>query len=368
MSSNETGDRQGRTIVGDDGRILLFSCQRFLSDICDGDACFICGASPNERRFNDEHIVPRWILRRFKLFDKEITLPNGERRKYGGYRVPCCESCNDLLGRKIEEPVSKLLDDGDYSTVIRRLGDRQRQLLFVWLALLFLKIHLKDQRVPIHRDRRQGSEPIGEMYHWPELHHVHAIARAPYTGASLLPEAIGSLQIFEIEDGLLEGRYDYQDFTFEQTMIIRLGRIGIVASLNDSTAAESVWFDRLELVNGPISELQLREVGAMFSLANRNLVQRPIFSTIIPDKRWVLIAGHRPPLQLKEFDPKEFGETLLFAVRDFVTARAIEVDGSRDPKYVSNAISSGHVRFLTDKDGRFVRNQRPAKTPDISVP
>lgn len=345
MTATHDDPVQDDAIVGEDGRILLFSCARFIRDICDGDGCFICGA-PHREDFNDEHIVPRWILRRYGLFDKEITLPTGERRKYGGYRVPCCEPCNSLLGRTVEDPVSQLLD-GDPATVAARLDDKGRELLFVWLCLLFLKVHLKDGRIPVHKDRRRGDTRIGEAYDWADLHHVHAVARAPYTGATLMPEVIGSLQVFEIASSTVGGDYDYLDLTDAQTILVRVGKIGIVATLNDSTAAESAWSDRLDLITGPINDLQLREVAAMFALANRDLIGRPSFMTYVAHRKWATIAAQRPPLRLKDFDPEAFGATLLFAVRNHVQARAIEVDGNRDPEAVAKAIATGYVRFLT---------------------
>lgn len=117
------------SIVGTDGRILLMSCDQFVRTICNGNACFVCGVDPEEADFNDEHIVPRWILRRFGLFEQEITLPTGERRKYGGYRVQCCSKFNALLGDQVETPISQLLL-GTYKEVSRRLKEpRSEELL-----------------------------------------------------------------------------------------------------------------------------------------------------------------------------------------------------------------------------------------------
>jgi hypothetical protein len=318
-----------------------------------GDACFVCGASPEDKLFNDEHIVPRWILRRYGLFDKEITLPTGERRHYRGYRVPCCGDCNSLLGEELETPVSQVLD-GDCADVLQRLDEPNLRLLFTWVSLLFFKVHLKDRSVRVHKDHRLGSEVIGDFYDWGGMHHLHAVARSPFTKASLLPEAIGSIRVYEVSGELTDDGYDYLDFTFDQTVVVRLGRIGIVATLNDSTAAESAWSDRLDLIDGPIAELQLREIGAMFALANRNLIARPALATLVYDKTFVMIVGRRPPLRLREFEPEAFGHALLFAVRNFVDARAISVDGTRDPEKVAAAISTGYVRFLT-ADGKFIR-------------
>jgi hypothetical protein len=349
----ESPEQPDQTIVDREGRILLMSCQRFVDEIVMGDACFVCGASPKDKPFNDEHIIPRWVLRRFGLFDKEITLPTGERRYYRGYRVPCCVACNSLLGDTLETPVSKLLE-GDYEDVARRLDEPALRLLFTWMSLVFFKVHLKDRSVRLHKDLRLGLEVIGDAYDWGDMHHLHAVARSPYTKASLLPEAIGSLQVYEITGELTSDGWDYLDFTFDQTAIVRVGRIGIVATLNDSTAAESAWSDRLDVIDGPISELQLREIGAMFAVANRNLVDRPMFATLVFDKTIVMIAGRRPPLRLNEFQPEEFGHALLFAVRNYVDAKAIMVDGTRDPAEVAAAISTGHVRFLT-LNGEFIR-------------
>ena len=346
-------DQPDQTIIGKDGRILVFGCQHFVDEIVMGDACFVCGASPECTTFNDEHIVPRWILRRYNLFDKEITLPTGERRHYRGYRVPCCVDCNSLLGERLETPVSQLLD-GSYAEVQQRLNETNLQLLFTWVSLLFFKIHYKDRSVRVHKDTRIGPEAIGDFYDWGDMHHLHAVARSPYTRASLLEEAIGSIRVYEVTGELTDDGYDYLDFTFDQTVVLRLGRIGIVATLNDSTAAESAWSDRLDLIDGPIAELQLREIGAMFALANRDLIERPAFGTLIYDKTFVTIFGRRPPLRLREFEPEAFGHALLFAVRDFVNAQAITVDGTRDPEKVAEAISTGHVRFLT-ANGEFIR-------------
>lgn len=350
---SDAPEQRDVTLVSRDGRILLMSCKRFVDEIVMGDACFVCGASPRDKTFNDEHIVPRWVLRRFGLFNKQITLPTGERRHYRGYRIPCCVNCNSLLGDTVETPISQLLD-GDYQAVARRLDEPALRLLFTWLALLFFKIHLKDRSVRLHKDPRIGPEVVGDAYDWGDMHHLHAIARSPYTKASLLPGVIGSLRIYEITGELTHDGWDYLDFSYDQTVVVRVGRVGIVATLNDSTAGESAWSDRLDVIDGPISELQLREIGAMFALANRDLIHRPVFSTLVYDKTFAMIACQRPPLRLKDFDPEAFGEVLLFAVRNYVEARAITVDSSRDPEKVAAAIATGHVRFLTF-NGEFIR-------------
>lgn len=344
-----------RTFVGDDGRTLLFSCEDFVTRICQGEGCFVCGASPESTQFNDEHIVPRWVLRRHRLFEKEITLPTGERRRYGGYRVPCCAACNSLLGDLIEAPVSELLN-GDFPTVSERLkSSESKELVFVWLALLFLKVHLKDSGVPIHRDRRRGSEVIGDLYDWAELHHLHAIARAPYTGAVLDPMVVGSLFVVEVADETTAEGWDFVDLTFAQTIAVRVGRVGIVAVLNDAGAAESAWSHRLRAIEGPVTGTQFRELAAMFAVANDDILVRPTFGTLIVEGRWVILFARVPRiLEMAKFEAEKFGHALLFALGNLIST--IEVDGSRDPEVVAEKIASGRVRFLTDENFNFRRS------------
>jgi hypothetical protein len=69
------------------GKVLFFSIDRFVNDICLGRCCFICGAQPGSKVFNDEHVIPEWVLRKFDLFDRTITLPNGGTVKYGRFKV-----------------------------------------------------------------------------------------------------------------------------------------------------------------------------------------------------------------------------------------------------------------------------------------
>jgi hypothetical protein len=340
-----------RTFVGSDGRTLLFSCEDFVERICKGRACFVCGALPTATTFNDEHIVPRWVLRRFGLFEKSITLPGGERRRYGGYRVQCCASCNALLGERVEAPVSELLS-GDFAAVSERMQSEDAvELVFIWLSLLFLKVHLKDGAVPVHKDPRRGTHVIGDLYDWADLHHVHAVARAPYTRAALLPFVVGSIFFAEVDDPGGEG-WDFVDLTFAHTIAVRIGAVGIVAVLNDAGAAESSWSHRLSSINAPVSGAQFRELAAMFAVANDDILERPTFGTLIVQNRWVTIFAKLPAkLRMAELDPKKFGAALQFALGSLIDH--IVVDGSRDPDYIRERIASGEVRFLIDESGNF---------------
>ena len=161
---------EDESIEEDQGRVLFYSADRFLRDVVEGNCCFICGVPPSSIPFNDEHVVPGWVLRRFCLHDKRIVLPGGSELSYGQYKVPCCQACNSRLGQAIEKPVAALFAAG-YDALIGHMKTEGPLLLFAWLNLLFLKTHLKDRTLLINRDRRAASGVIGDLYDWPELHH-----------------------------------------------------------------------------------------------------------------------------------------------------------------------------------------------------
>lgn len=69
-------------------KTIYFSFDRFLKDIVHGNRCFICGANPELVPFNDEHVLPDWILRRYGLHNRVIILPNYTRFRYGQFKIP----------------------------------------------------------------------------------------------------------------------------------------------------------------------------------------------------------------------------------------------------------------------------------------
>ncbi|TMK46793.1 MAG: HNH endonuclease [Alphaproteobacteria bacterium] len=107
-----TREADGSVIDEATGKIIFFSTERFVNDICLGDCCFICGAKQGEKEFNNEHILPEWLLRRFNLFDRVITLTNGATVQYSRYTLPCCADCNSLMGDEIERPLSEAISGG----------------------------------------------------------------------------------------------------------------------------------------------------------------------------------------------------------------------------------------------------------------
>src|ERR1700719_2400009 len=93
------------SVLDGDGRVLLFSVDRFVNDIGEGDCCFICGASPGSQVFNNEHVIPDWLLAKHRFRSSRISLPNATDFIYGRYTIPCCQECNSQMAETYEKPI-----------------------------------------------------------------------------------------------------------------------------------------------------------------------------------------------------------------------------------------------------------------------
>ena len=72
--------------------------------------CFLCGEtlSPSEAA-DDEHIIPKWVLRRFSK-NGQFTTTHGlqrVRQRMGSHKLRVHKACNDLFDRQLERPVSQ---------------------------------------------------------------------------------------------------------------------------------------------------------------------------------------------------------------------------------------------------------------------
>jgi hypothetical protein len=147
------------SVIDQNSRVIFFSEQRFVDDICLGECCFICGAAPGDMPFNNEHVLPEWLSRRYNLFDRTIVLPNGNTLRYDRYTVPCCVPCNKLMGERIEELISEITRRGAEATIafLKANGNLE---FFVWMGLIYLKTQSSSAAPGCASRRRQDSRRL----------------------------------------------------------------------------------------------------------------------------------------------------------------------------------------------------------------
>lgn len=342
-----------------EGAMKFCSVERFVRDICKGNCCFVCGRPEREIAFNREHILPNWVLHRFNLHGETVTLPNGEQHRYGTYTLPCCVECNAGMSRIFETPISAAVAAG-YAGVEGFIRDGGGPLLFQWMALIFLKYHLKDRHLRAHLDRRRGDAPISAKYEWEHFHHIHSIARAHHTGAILGPHVIGSMIVMQRGEDSDGDRFDACTATDASTIYLQLGETMLFAVLNDGQASVAGIGQMLDRIDAPISPPQAREVAAELAAAKLHLENPPAFSSDMSDHdgsdltiRGAVEAGG------PRFLPRD-DDTVGYVKCALLQHYFAHVAGM-DAAIVEARMRANQFTFLWDGEGRLIRDgARPA--------
>jgi hypothetical protein len=345
------------TAVRDDGSIIWFSIERFIRDIIEGGCCFICGRNRDQVAFNDEHIIPDWILRRAGLHDREITLPNGTSHRYAQYKVPCCEPCNSMMGRAFEVPLSALFAKG-YDAVAQLMRSKEGiGKIFIWLAFIYLKTHLKDLSLRMHRDQRMPEGKIADVYDWENLHHIHCVARSYLAGVDIDPEVIGSVLLLPAKDGPDGEQFDYGDNYHARTLLLRIGDIALFSVLNDARAVlqfrtdpeqAALGYPLLTAITHALSPIQVREMMAELAYTNLRIEDRPKFLTVVdPTTEQAVIHAETPEGYHLGAGDREFYGGLIYY---FCRAR-IESIAEPERSEIRERVQAGRFSFLWTEDG-----------------
>ena len=337
---------QDGSVADQDGRIVSFTPQGFISRIAQADGCFLCGAPRDTAQLGDEPVLPRWLPDRYHLAERAVTLPGGAQVPFTSCTLPCCGRCQALLAERIERPMSDM---------VLKDGPATAPLMFAWLALVYLKLHLRE------RAFRPGAPPP-DARGYEALHHAHSVVRATCTGLGIDSEALGSLIALRVLPQQAFGAFDYCDIAFARTALVRFDTTAILAVLDDSGAAAGLFWERLEKISAPVSELQLREIMVELAVRNAHLKARPTFVTHCDlENQSARLGARRPALELLPLDNAMRGELLLHSVRHFLPATDTGTD-------LSAAIRAGDYSFLFDASGAFIAPAAPSDpAPGVGI-
>jgi hypothetical protein len=344
------------SVTDKNGRLVFCSWKRFVADICEGDHCFICDRTEQEIGFNREHILPNWMLRQFDLHAKSVNLPNRTRHPYGSYTVACCIDCNNDLSRIFETPISQAFANGfeGVHAMVERDGPMK---LFQWMALIFLKLHLKDRRLRKYRNLQDSDAPISETYDWSTFHHLHCLARAHYSGAVIGDHVLGSMILMEIEPDPGEEAFDLTSITDTFTLYLRAGDIALYAVFNDGQACVGAIDPVLVRITGMLNRLQARELAAELAAANMHLENRPDYRTLMSDADGadLQIDGEVDPGGPRFVD-KDYDVVGFY--KHFLLQHAVRSVVGRTANESAALLRQNRLSFLFDEQGNFIAEDK----------
>lgn len=101
--------------------------------------CFLCGEELNSKNKTVEHVIPKWLQKRFNLWDQKLHLLNGSKIPYRSLTIPCCHNCNNRHLEPFEKKVLKAFEGG-----FEEFSSLDEETLFLWLGKIFYGIIYKE--------------------------------------------------------------------------------------------------------------------------------------------------------------------------------------------------------------------------------
>lgn len=348
MPSFLVTDKKVLYLDGSD-KVAFYTMDGFWEDIVKTDNCFICGAEQGSKDFNNEHVIPDWILRKFNLYSETITLPNGAKRKYDRHKIPCCKDCNELMGAYYEKPISELLSKS-YKDLKSELENKNlNKLLFEWMCFLFIKIHLADTHLRLYLDgRKSKGEKIGDIYLWEKFHHIYCMARRFFVNSEVEDHVYGSTFIFPITEEYEEENFDLRDYSVGRVIMIKNNDYVIISVLDDSKFSISPFFSYLKKIGrNKLNWWQVVDVFSHLAFINSNFKNPPVYKSKMSYEGRHLITAELPKT-IHFVEEKDFKVTKGKLLRYYIESRYPDF-----PKEDLKNIELEKAQYILDEKGDF---------------
>lgn len=184
------------------------------SDLVDFDLkdnCFICGAKAT----SVEHVIPKWLQRKFNLWDQTIQIPNLTSITYRQLVVPACQKCNSEVYGQLEDKVCN-----------NTANDRE---IWRWANKIHFGLRLKDTFLEF--DRKKPGKKIGDVYKSNDYleqsrHFLHCVSG----DFSCSPDPFGSVFKFEFET---EEDFNLIHIINSSAIYICTGKTAYIVFVND---------------------------------------------------------------------------------------------------------------------------------------
>tara|TARA_R110000772_G_scaffold268740_1_gene398527 strand:+ start:84 stop:1115 length:1032 start_codon:yes stop_codon:yes gene_type:complete len=187
-----------------------------------GDLCFSCGGQPTAGQ--GEHVIPKWLQKRFGLANERVTLLNGTFLPYRSLTVPCCTDCNNGFLRNIENSIVEVIANPSVDLAAYRLRFAQ------WMCKIFIGLLVKEKALPF--DRRypeKGSiAPTDILEEFMHAQLVLQSARKETVFHALHGDFPFSLYLYRVVPDRFCGDFDLSTHIGGQSIAIRVGEVGAI--------------------------------------------------------------------------------------------------------------------------------------------
>jgi hypothetical protein len=248
----------------------------------DGNHCFLCGDPPGDNQ-SKEHIFPKWLQRKYNLYNRKLILFNEAEIFYRSLTIPCCSQCNGTYLSQLEKEVRQAIYSGYEAT---KLLDPT--LIFLWVSKIVYAIKFKELFL-----RAQLSDPDSDNIFNEEYvqgaNALHAMMQGVIRGLKLLHNnpifSVLVLNLHEIE----KEPFGFMDDIYSHVVSMHIGEVGIIVGLQDFGFLHQTYGKNyVEVVNGKkLHSIQFSELFAKCVYQSHRIENVPLyeFHTKIDDPK-----------------------------------------------------------------------------------
>ena len=221
-----------------------------------GDLCFSCGRQPTTGQ--GEHVIPKWLQKRFNLANERIMLINGTYLPYRSLTVPCCNDCNNGFLRNIENSIVEFVSNSAVERAAYRLKLAQ------WMCKILIGLLVKEKALPFDR-RNPGKGSIAPPDILEDFMHAQLIlqsARKETIFHALHGDFPFSLYLYKVVPDSSFGNFDLSTHLGGQSISLRIGTVGVIFVNDGGLQMEVGSMGPLGLAGKELHPIQFSEVTA----------------------------------------------------------------------------------------------------------
>ena len=266
--------------------------------------CFMCRELIDETNKTDEHVFPKWLQRKYNLWNQQLTLPNNQPFAYKNMLVPCCGTCNGGIMSVWENDIQIALNKGFDS--FKQLDER---IIAWWIYKIYYGLILKGTTLRYDIKDPKSHKII-------ETEFIEKNEGLYFYMEELIKGTDFSIKPYEIY--LFRGKSDeIFDFLYSEithTVLIKMGEVLIVMCLDSFSLFSDCYKKEIDVLNNLefVELVQAAEIFAKINYFKSHFAFQSSNSIAISEKGVEIKTEILDIKQIKEFDFKElFGYLLL---------------------------------------------------------
>jgi hypothetical protein len=232
------------------------------------DKCFLCGCKLSPDNQTLEHVVPKWIQKRFNLWDQKIHLLNGTTLPYRNLTIPCCFQCNNRFLEPFERKILKAFNGG-----FQAFQQLDSETIFLWIGKIYFGMMYRE--LFLSADRANAAAGTITSPEFLQSYYSHFLFIQGIRGRHRFKDFFpASIFLFKTQTpSRIEEQWDYKDNNNILFISIRMADIGIIAALQDGQSTQQFENDLAKYTDIGLHPRQFDELTAQLfyksSLFNR---------------------------------------------------------------------------------------------------